>query len=78
MPLSLEDDSTHFVCASCDKIKKIEFGNIVKVAYNLYNSDTQNEFYYRPYYVMLCDKCYEGDEDDGDNNTERSEEDKEG
>ena len=78
MALKLEDDSTHFVCASCNEIKQIDCGNVVKVAYSLFNDKTQDKFYYRPYYVMLCDKCLKGEENDGDTDTKKSKKNKKG
>lgn len=56
--MKLEDDSTHFQCAACNKINVIKDGHITKVAHSLFDKSTQKEFSYRPYWVMLCDKCY--------------------
>jgi len=68
--MKLQDNSTHFQCAGCNKIKLIEYGHITKVAYSICSRDTQDKFYYNPYYVMLCDKCFEGEEkNDGNNNS---------
>lgn len=61
---------THFRCAGCDEIKLIEQKNVTKVAYSLYNGATQDEFRYRPYYTMLCNKCMKGGINDADNNIE--------
>jgi hypothetical protein len=76
--MKLEDNSTHFKCAGCSHLKLVEDGHITKVAYNIYDSDSQKEFCYYSYNVMLCTKCYECKEEeklgakvenDGDNNT---------
>ncbi len=75
--MRLEDNSTHFQCAGCRSINLVKDGHITKVAYSAYDADTQREFGYYSYYVMLCSDCYECKErerlgekkdDDGDNN----------
>ena len=53
---------THFQCAGCSDIKLIKDMNVSKIAYNIYDHDTQNKFYYRPYYVMLCNDCFKDTE----------------
>ncbi len=59
--MKLEDDSTHFKCAGCSKIKLIKEGRTTKVAYSITDRNTQNSFQYRPCWVMLCDKCFRGE-----------------
>ena len=69
--MNLDDDSTHFSCAGCGKIKLVENGHITKVAFSVCDGSTQNVFSYRPYWVMLCNKCLRGGKDkenDSDNN----------
>lgn len=71
--MNLDDNSTHFSCEGCGKIRLVDSGHITKVAFSVCDSSTQKEFSYRPYWVMLCNKCFRGKEekkDDGDNNTE--------
>jgi hypothetical protein len=71
----LEDDCTHFNCAGCNGIKLVKDIHKAKVARNVYDSDTQKQFYYQPYWVMLCTDCFEGNnkkeekKDDGNNNS---------
>jgi len=73
--MKLEDDCTHFNCSGCNGIKLVEEIHKAKVARNIYDSDTQKQFYYRPYWVMLCTDCFEGNNkkeekrDDGNNNS---------
>ena len=55
--MKLKDDSTHFQCASCNKIKAIALGKILKVAYSIFEKISQTEFAYRPHLVMVCEKC---------------------
>lgn len=74
----LEDDSTHFKCAGCSSICLVEDGHIAKVAYNVYDRDSQDHFCYTPHNVLLCTDCYEckgkeklreKEENDGNNNS---------
>ncbi len=73
--MALEDDSTHFQCVSCDNIKVVAQVNIVKVAFNTRDVDTQREFKYIPYWCMMCDGCIgkiekkESGKDGGDTDT---------
>ncbi len=71
--MKLKGDSTHFSCEGCGKIRLVEEGHITKVAFSLCNINTQDKFSQRPFWVMLCAKCFECKEeekkDDIDNNT---------
>lgn len=72
--MNLQDDSTHFNCEGCGKIKLVENRHITKVAFSVCDGSVQKGFPYRPYWVMLCNKCFRGGEekkDDGDNNTKQ-------
>ncbi len=76
--MELEGDATHFSCGQCSSTGLVEDGHITKVAYSVFNINTQNKFSYRPYWIMLCDKCFECKEekkeekkDDGNNNTKQ-------
>jgi len=74
--MKLEDDCTHFNCGGCGSVKLVKEIHKAKVARNIYDSDTQKKFYYRPYWVMLCTDCFEGNakkeenKNDGNNNSE--------
>ena len=72
MALKLQDNSTHFKCASCSKILLVKYGRIARVAYSQWDSSTEEKFGYLSYYIMLCDNCYKGELDDGDSDTEGS------
>jgi hypothetical protein len=75
MKITLEDGCTHFNCDGCNGVKLVSDVHKAKVARNVYDSDTQKKFQYRPYWVMLCTDCFEGREkkeekkNDGDNNS---------
>ena len=76
MKITLEDDCTHFKCDGCNRVKPVNDVHKAKVARNIYDKSTQNKFYYRPFWVMLCTECFEGKEkkeekkSDGNNNSE--------
>lgn len=53
----IEDDCSHFICGDCGKLKTIEQMNVVKTAFNFHDKNTQEDFYYRPYFMMVCDEC---------------------
>ncbi len=57
MALSLEDNSTHFNCAGCSRIKPVKKGKVTRVAYSIFDNETMKKFGYHSYYVMLCDEC---------------------
>lgn len=57
MALSLEDNSTHFGCAGCSKVKPVKKGKVTRVAYSIFDKDTMKKFGYHSYYVMVCDEC---------------------
>lgn len=57
MSLVLEDNSTHFNCVGCNKIRPVKKGRITRVAYSIFDSDTIKKFCYRSYYVMVCYEC---------------------
>lgn len=71
--MKLKGDSTHFSCGQCSSTRLVEDGHITKVAYSVFDIGTQDKFSYRPYWIMLCAKCFECKEeekkDDGNNNT---------
>lgn len=64
--MKLEDDTTHFCCIGCDKVKLVEKGHVTKIAYSVCDRDTQKKFFYRPHWVMLCDKCFKGEGENKD------------
>ena len=47
--------------------------NVVKTAYSAYDKDTCKEFGFNSYYMMMCDKCInredEENKDDRNNNS---------
>lgn len=59
--MNLEDNSTHFQCTGCEDIKLVGDGHISKVAYSVFDTDSQKKFVYRSYLVMLCDECFKGE-----------------
>ncbi len=76
--MKLKGGSTHFSCAGCSSIRLVEEAHKAKVAYSVFDHNTQNKFSHRPYWCMLCDKCFECKEekkeekkDDGDKNTKQ-------
>lgn len=64
--MRLKDGTTHFQCAGCDNIKLVDEGHIIKVAHNVFDTDSQKKFVYRPFWVMLCDKCFKGEGENKD------------
>jgi hypothetical protein len=64
--MRLEDGTTHFQCAGCNNIRLVDEGHIIKVAYNMFDTDSQKRFFYRPHWVMLCDKCFKGEGENKD------------
>ena len=61
--MNLEDGTTHFQCAGCEDIKLVGDGHITKVAHNVFDTDSQKKFVYRPFWVMLCDECFRGEKE---------------
>ncbi len=62
--MNLADDVTHFSCEGCNKLKLVEEVHKARVAYSVFNNVSQDKFIYRPYWIMLCNKCFECKEED--------------
>lgn len=51
--------ASHFKCASCSNIKRINKKHIIRCEFPIYDGDTQKEYFCHVHYVPICNECYE-------------------